>query len=403
MIRFPELRQMVYSLNDSSIGYSSTVVKQTQPGIDLHITANTEWKMYLERYGHFYVDIKTRDESFSFRMQAQQTELTAFEIEEDVWMATVMLTPFAAFAPESANDSTVTFAVGDDAYHHGYRVSSNIGSLTSTTGFIPEGLVDLYYDDSNSKIHIGLSEGTDWPYLWPLESITVEMVTYPVEFQLASDLPNALNQSYYNTTNSMWHESVSDNMGGYVWDSGTTPNSTDITTPPTAADQNAWDNNRWYTSALDGYGWGSGETPSAGAVATEPAAPTGLGQTYYNTTNDEWHESESDGGSGFQWGSGISPDSTDISVDPTAADQHAWISGSTLWYTSSEVFAWGTGEFPTEGLAAIEPAIPNRWRTVDNISMNPFTSGPYTATFNWKWTPDRFLDINMTNTSFTEI
>ena len=91
-----------------------------------------------------------------------------------------------------------------------------------------------------------------------------------------------------------------------------------------------------------GFAWGDGEAPTDGIVDTAPAAPTGLGQTYYNTTTDMWHESESDGGSGFQWDSGTAPDSTDITIDPTAADQHAW--DGSRWYTSSELSSglrWG--------------------------------------------------------------
>ena len=329
MIRFPELRQMVYSLNDSSIGYSSTVIKQTQPGIDLHITANTEWKMYLERYGHFYVDIKTRDESFSFRMQAQQTELTAFEIEEDVWMATVMLTPFAAFSPESANPSTQIFEAGVDAAspdtdHSGYRGGTGgFGTLGSTTGFIPEGLNDIYHSVETSKIYVSTSIGTEWPYLWPLESITIDdgtnpAETHPMEFQLSLNVPNAASQTYYNTDTDMWHISTGSVAAGFNWDAGTAPDSTDINTGTWSMGDNAWDNGRWYTAVS----------------------------------------------------------STD----------------------------WGDGVIPTEGVFEGDPSELDYWITVDDITTSPFTSGEdYTVTLNWKWTPDRFLDINMTNTSFTEL
>lgn len=159
-IRFPELRQMVYSLNDDSIGYSSTVVKQTQPVIDLHVTATTQWKQYLERYGHFYVTLKTRSSSpyhLEWKMQAQQTELAAFEVEEDIWMATVMLTPFASFAPISRTESSVLMA-------------GTTGTHDNPTGYIPSGLTFAY---NSTDDYVTISNGTtlDWPKLWPLASV----------------------------------------------------------------------------------------------------------------------------------------------------------------------------------------------------------------------------------------
>lgn len=194
MIRFPELRQMVYSLNDNSIGYSSTVVKQTQPQIDLHVTATTQWKTYLERYGHFYIDLKTRDNNFSLKMQAQQTELAAFEVEDDIWMATVMLTPFAAYSPVSATASTQGFEAGryptsGTATHFGYRSTTNpMGTIGTSGGFVPPSLADIYYDISGTRVYVGVGSNVEWPYLWPLRSIDIATsgattTNVPMEFE----------------------------------------------------------------------------------------------------------------------------------------------------------------------------------------------------------------------------
>ena len=242
-------------------------------------------------------------------------------------MATVMLTPFAAFSPESANPSDQDFTAGVDSVaasdHYGYRGgASGFGTLgMAGDGFIPEGLHDIYYNNETDKIYIATEDGAEWPYLWPLESITIDPlgtpVTYPVEFQLSLNVPNADDQTYYNTDTDMWHES-SASGNDFVWDSGTAPDSMDISVAPTAVDQHAWDGTRWYTSI-------------AGPV-------------------------------------------------------------------------WGAGELPTEGVFDGDPSELDRWRTIDDITSTPFVDGTgYKVRFNWKWTPDRFLDINMPNTSFTEL
>ena len=205
--------------------------------------------------------------------------------------------------------------------------------------------------------------------------------------------PTGLGQTYYNTTTNMWHESEASGSD-FVWGSGTAPDSTDITTPPTAAgqhawaggawytssagfvwgsgtapdsfdisvdptaaDQNAWDGTKWYTSS-EVFEWGVGEIPTEGAVSVAPSTPGMLGQTYYNTTNSLWHESESDGGSGYQWDSGTAATAgANVNIPPTAAGQHVW--DGIRWYTSSEIYRWGTGELPTHGGVDTAPAIPS--------------------------------------------
>ena len=180
MVRFPELRQMVWSLNDDSLGYSNTVPKQTTPVIDLHVTATQEWVQYLRRHGVYYINLHSSDESgkadnrLSWRMQCHKTELTAFEVEEDLFMATVMLTPFAVYAPSSGVTSTLSVTsanlstTGDIGY-----IEDDAGAKASGDGFVPGNISKVYYDSSANKVVVSVPDGEKWPDLWPLESISI--------------------------------------------------------------------------------------------------------------------------------------------------------------------------------------------------------------------------------------
>ena len=182
-------------------------------------------------------------------MQSQITNLNAFELDEDLLMANIVLTPFASFAPESATDSSITFNSDVSSDISGLRTaeSTPVGSKKSgasaVTGYVPDNIVDIYHNNAAGDKHIYV--GTDtisdtiagWPHLWPLQSITIGSDIYEMEYEFA------------NTTNST----------------------------------------------------------------------------------------------------------------------------------------------------------PNRWKTKDTITTSPFTTGNETVTFNWAWTPDRFLDVTILNTDITEL
>ena len=90
-------------------------------------------------------------------------------------MATVMLTPFAVYAPNSGKDSTLSITVGVNGSKKGYGVGgTDSGSKGSDAGYVPSNISALYYDGASGSEKIIIETSDDkWPDLWPLDSIDI--------------------------------------------------------------------------------------------------------------------------------------------------------------------------------------------------------------------------------------
>ena len=169
-VDFPSMRRLIYDLSNDSgdTGWDTFVNKRIEPMIDATFLANTDWLDYFSFADgdQFFMDIGTQDGKVQWTQRVKLVNTpNAFEDDDDAHIITVQFVPIAAALPGlvdgDENSQIITATAGTLSGDAAIGIFGSTGSRGATSGYVPAGLTEIYYNSVDDEIRVG--PASYWP------------------------------------------------------------------------------------------------------------------------------------------------------------------------------------------------------------------------------------------------
>ena len=164
------MRRLIYDLSNDSgdTGWDTFVNKRIEPMIDATFLANTDWLDYFSFADgdQFFMDIGTQDGKVQWTQRVKLVNTpNAFEDDDDAHIITVQFVPIAAALPGlvdgDENSQIITATAGTLSGDAAIGIFGSTGSRGATSGYVPAGLTEIYYNSVDDEIRVG--PASYWP------------------------------------------------------------------------------------------------------------------------------------------------------------------------------------------------------------------------------------------------